>query len=145
MRLFAVVLVVVVLVGCGARETPVEEAEQKAGVEEVVEEPTQAPPRDAKEAAADEAKRKAAEQGKGAFGQQTPREKATNVVAAHEAGGSVDDVQCQIAKVQLDLGEEEAARLLSGWDPQWIGTPGTPDAYISPTLPEFLAERGYDC
>lgn len=60
-------LATVLLTGCGGQETPVEQAEEEAGVEEVVEEetaaPYQAPPRDAEEAASDEAKRKAAEAG----------------------------------------------------------------------------------
>jgi len=52
-------LATVLLAGCGGQETPVEQAEEEAGAEEVV----QAPPRDEAEARADEAKKKAAEAG----------------------------------------------------------------------------------
>jgi major membrane immunogen (membrane-anchored lipoprotein) len=57
--LLAVLPTTVLLVGCGGQDTPVEQAEEEAGVEEV----QQAPPRDEAEAKSDEAKKKAAEQG----------------------------------------------------------------------------------
>ncbi len=110
--------------GC-SQDTPVEQAEEEAGVDEIVEEettaPYQTPPRDAEEAADEEAKKKAAEQGNRAFGQQSSQEKARNTIAACEAGGQVDEVTYQIAKAQLDLSEEGAAnsakrvRLGRGW------------------------------
>ncbi len=64
-------LATILFAGCGGQDTPIEQQEEEAGVEEIVEEETttlyQAPPRDAEEAKADEAKKKAA-QGKGATG-----------------------------------------------------------------------------
>jgi hypothetical protein len=116
---FLATILTLSLAGC-SQDTPAEQAEEEAGVDEIVEEettaPYQAPSRDAEEAADEEAKKKAAEQGKGAFGQQSSQEKARNTIAAYEAGGQVDGVTCQIAKAQLDLGEEGAANLLNGWD-----------------------------
>lgn len=115
---FLATILTLSLAGC-SQDTPAEQAEEEAGVDEVVEEettaPYQAPSRDAEEAADEEAK-KAAEQGKSAFGQQSSQEKARNTITVYEAGGQVDEVTCQIAKAQLDLGEEGAANLLNGWD-----------------------------
>ena len=54
-------------------------------------------------------------------------------------------VECQLAQAELALGEEGAVALIYAWDPQWVGTPGTPDAYITPTLPEYLSWYGFVC
>ena len=91
---FLATILTLLLAGC-SQDTPVEQAEEEAGVDEIVEEettaPYQAPSRDAEEAADEEAKKKAAEQGKRAFGQQSSQEKARNTIAAYEAGGQVDE------------------------------------------------------
>lgn len=60
---FASLLVTVLLTGCGAQDAPAGKADREAAPEETsAPAVTQAPPRDAEEAAADKAKKRAAEQ-----------------------------------------------------------------------------------
>jgi hypothetical protein len=66
---------------------------------------------------------------------------------ARTAVASTDtwEVDCQLTQAQLALGDEGAAALIYAWNPQWVGTPGAPDAYITPTLSEYLAWYGFIC
>jgi hypothetical protein len=106
------------LAGCGAEGTT-ETTEQVAEPTQASE-PTQAAPRDAREAAADEAKKKAA--------------------AAKLEGLDpiMELLACQASEVNVDLSPEEVATLenetLEGVGPQGV-----------PNIQTFLAERGYTC
>ena len=55
------------------------------------------------------------------------------------------EVECQLTQAQYTLGDQGTADLIYAWDPQWVGTPGSPGAYITPTLPEYLAWYGFVC
>ncbi len=134
--LLAVILATGLLASCGGQDTPVEQAEEAAGVEEIVEEettetttPYQAPPRDAEEAAADEAKAKAAKEG----------------VKANRPGAAVEDfdpitelLACQSSEVGVELSPQEADAL--GNEMLEAVT-----AKTAPNFQTFLAERGYTC
>lgn len=161
--LLTVLLSTVLLVGCGGTDTPVEQAEEEAGVEEIAqEEETTAPvnPQEEWMNASEEEKaeikaRNVAER------ERQIREEAEAVIQNYESGAPVEKVYCQLAKAQLDLGEEEAQKLLDEYELMGDG-PSVQELQEqgmdakeamdevrgrmnTQTLPEYLAEKGYDC
>lgn len=139
--LLAVLLAMNLLAGCGGQDTPVEQAEEEAGLEEVVEEettaPYQAPPRDAEEAAADEAKKRAAEAGAKATSSGKAKDQA-NQKAAEEVDPILELLACQSGEVGASLSPEEGNAL---GDEMMEAIA----AESSPNFQTYLAEQGYTC
>lgn len=86
---------------------------------------------------------------------------AERLIASYEGGAAVEAVECQMAKLYLDVGEAEAQRVVDGFElyegpsveelqAQGMDYPEamekvTADMEKGPTLPEYLAEKGYTC
>jgi hypothetical protein len=167
-------LATVLLAGCGGQDTPVEQAEEEAGVEEVVEEETTerdihtegCPEGQVSNAAGTECmdpSETPSHEPSQAYVEEAQRKEAQRIVEGYEGGMSnIAPVECQLAKLQLDVGETEAQRVVEGWDPMG-DTPTVRELQAQgmdpqeamrqvreaqadqPTLPEYLAERGYAC
>ena len=69
------------------------------------------------------------------------------MITAYENGGNATLVECQLAKLQLDVGSAEAERVGNGVTDSLVAD--IEEAGKVPTnaqtLPEYLAERGYTC
>ncbi len=78
-----------------------------------------------------------------------PTEEAGGESAAQTAAPKA----CQIEQMRAELGEEGTQALVNQWiaesssadDPNATLGEAVEDTEQAPTLPEFLAERGYDC
>lgn len=131
--LLAVLLAISLLGGCGGQDTPVEQAEEEAGVEEIVEEettsaPYQAPPRDAEEAAADEAKQKAAKENQRAKGG-GDRPEILNISTIFE---------CQMRRATVGMSQQEVEAYSDQLTEEVLERPGV-------SVQGIMRERGYDC
>lgn len=125
-------LATALLAGCGGQDTPVEQAEEEAGVEAIVEEetaapyqapprdveettaPYQAPPRDAEEAAADKAKAAAAEKKERPRAQGSPSDSSKGEGLQLSAGDQerVNVLYCQTEEIFADVGYERADAII---------------------------------
>lgn len=148
MRLALMLLVLVLLVGCGASPEQAEEgAEETAGGEATSETtteatagttgPYQAPPRDAEEAKADEAKKKAAAEGAKAIPSGGAKGQAGRE-AVEEFDPILELLACQSSEVAVDLSPEEADALGDEMMEAVMAQSGL-------NFQTYLAERGYTC
>lgn len=160
------------LAGC-SQDTPVEEAEEEAGVEEVVEPSPEeiqsegCPEGQVSNAAGTECMDKGSapkHEPDPAYTEEADRKESERIVKAYESGMSnVEPVECQLAKAQLDLGSQETERLLDEWMAPAMEGPSVQELQeqgVEPkeamqqvsermkskgTLPEYLADKGYTC
>jgi len=135
------------LAGCGGAVE-----EEKAGVEEVVEEETRdiqkegCPEGQTSNAAGTECVDEAEAKEKHALPEEVERREAQRLIRAYERGegNSAGRLECQMAKAFLDLGQEEFDRMVKDFGSRTgeaIAAGKTPPQ----NLEEFLADQGYAC
>ncbi len=142
---FLAALLAVLLAGCGASTERAGEGEAREAAPETA--------REAPEPTANEQNHP--------FRQDAEEAYARQVIAAYENGGNATQVECQLAKLQLDVGPEEAQKVVDGFatyegptvkelQAQGVPVDEAMDRVIEaqaegPTLPEYLADKGYAC
>jgi hypothetical protein len=171
LRIYAlsvIAMLAVLTAGCG-EGTPLEEAEREAGVEEAARKEgsntattTPVNPQEERMDASEEEKAEI-RAGNVAERERQSREEAEDVIRDYDSGAPVEEVYCQLAKAELDLGEGGANKLMDEWsadhtpaqsvqelqeqgmDAQEAMRQVQGEIDSGPTLPEFLDEKGYDC
>ncbi len=139
------VLLAVFFVGCGA-QAPAERVEEAAEKSKAEEAP--APPEPtAEEAASPEPSSNEQSPPSQADAEDANAAYARQVITAYKNGGNATQVECQLAKLQLDVGPEEAQKVVDDFTNGLVADIEREGAVPEegPTLPEYLAEKGYTC